>query len=124
MCGIAGILKLQTTPCSSAVLDRMRDAVSYRGPDDQGSVYFRKDGQASETMEANDCNWVLGLAHRRLSIWHITHRRCGLGTSVSGDSERNHLACAHRITSIREGTIRACEPRTRQCGRRVIKQLW
>ena len=51
MCGLVGIY-LRDEPCDPAVIDRMRDLVDYRGPDDAGSFV---DGP-------------LGLGHRRLSI--------------------------------------------------------
>jgi len=52
MCGIAGILKKDSSPVREDILIGMRDAMSHRGPDDHG-VWL--DGP-------------VGLAHRRLSI--------------------------------------------------------
>jgi asparagine synthase (glutamine-hydrolysing) len=52
MCGIAGILHFDGDPVAPAVLRRMADAVSHRGPDGQGQVI---DG-------------ACGLAHTRLAI--------------------------------------------------------
>lgn len=52
MCGIAGILKKNSSPVAPDILIAMRDSMSHRGPDDAGI-------------------WVddsVGLAHRRLSI--------------------------------------------------------
>ena len=56
MCGIAGIIAAGASapPIDSALLDRMRDLIAHRGPDDLGS-YCAPDGRA-------------GLASRRLSI--------------------------------------------------------
>src|SRR5262245_20439243 len=72
MCGIAGIVKLETTRCGAAAVDEMRDIVAYRGPDDYGSVYFRKDGTPHRTIEPDNSNWVVGLGHRRLSILDLS----------------------------------------------------
>lgn len=41
MCGIAAILKLVDVACPAGVLDRMRDEVAYRGPDNQKSELFK-----------------------------------------------------------------------------------
>ncbi len=41
MCGIAAILKLVDVACPTCVLDRMRDEVAYRGPDDQKSALLK-----------------------------------------------------------------------------------
>lgn len=51
MCGIVGVF-LTANACDSAIVDRMCDLLSHRGPDDRGSHI---DG-------------ALGLGHRRLSI--------------------------------------------------------
>jgi asparagine synthase (glutamine-hydrolysing) len=52
MCGLAGILQLDGTPVSHAVLMRMTDAVAHRGPDSEG--YY--------------VAGPLGFGHRRLAI--------------------------------------------------------
>lgn len=53
MCGIAGLVYRDAArPCPRELVDRMRDIVSYRGPDDAGTYV---DGP-------------VGLGHRRLSI--------------------------------------------------------
>lgn len=53
MCGIAGIVHTDPRkPVDPGLLDRMRDALTHRGPDDYGSRIFGN----------------LGLGHRRLSI--------------------------------------------------------
>jgi len=55
MCGICGMLQLSgRQPVSREMLDRMRDLISHRGPDDAGS-YLSTDGR-------------VGLANRRLAI--------------------------------------------------------
>jgi asparagine synthase (glutamine-hydrolysing) len=53
MCGIVGVCS-QREPVEKVLLDRMRDAMVHRGPDDAGTWY------SSDRR--------LGLAHRRLSI--------------------------------------------------------
>jgi asparagine synthase (glutamine-hydrolysing) len=52
MCGIAGILSLNSEPASPVILRRMTDAIAHRGPDGEGHYI---DG-------------VAGLGHRRLAI--------------------------------------------------------
>lgn len=52
MCGIAGILNLNTEPVSPGLLKRMTDAIAHRGPDSEG---YYIDSHA-------------GLGHRRLAI--------------------------------------------------------
>lgn len=52
MCGIVGIVRFDGRPVAADELDRMRDSVRHRGPDDQGS--FAEGG--------------VGIAMRRLSI--------------------------------------------------------
>ncbi|MBL8439887.1 MAG: asparagine synthase (glutamine-hydrolyzing) [Betaproteobacteria bacterium] len=52
MCGIAGLLHLDSSPVSSAILKAMTDAIAHRGPDGEG-----------QWAEGN-----VGLGHRRLAI--------------------------------------------------------
>lgn len=60
MCGLAGILQRKpNTESLAANIDRMRDALSHRGPDDQGSWVDREHGHVA-------------LGHRRLAIMDIS----------------------------------------------------
>ena len=68
MCGIAAILKFTETICSIDQLDRMREDVSHRGPDDSGTIIFGRSGVDWVRSTKSDMNWQVGLAHRRLSI--------------------------------------------------------
>jgi asparagine synthase (glutamine-hydrolysing) len=52
MCGIAGLIQLDGSPVSPAILQRMTDAVRHRGPDGEG-----------HWIEGN-----VGIGHRRLAI--------------------------------------------------------
>lgn len=52
MCGITGLIHLNNSPVSPAVLQRMTDAIAHRGPDGEG-----------HWIEGN-----VGLGHRRLAI--------------------------------------------------------
>jgi asparagine synthase (glutamine-hydrolysing) len=52
MCGITGLIHLDNSPVSSAVVQSMTDALIHRGPDDEG-----------QWIENN-----VGMGHRRLSI--------------------------------------------------------
>jgi len=59
MCGITGFIDYHKNSDRS-LLDRMRDAITYRGPDSAGSAFF-------ETKR-----FSLGLGHRRLSILDLS----------------------------------------------------
>ena len=72
MCGIAAILKPADFPCSGTVLDRMRDEVPYRGPDDQGSAFFRRRGAHWTEVGPSTSSWEVALGHRRLSILDLS----------------------------------------------------
>src|ERR1017187_5792926 len=52
MCGITGLINLDSAPVLPAVLKRMTDAIAHRGPDGEG-----------HWIEGN-----VGLGHRRLAI--------------------------------------------------------
>ncbi len=52
MCGIAGLIHLDSNPVSPVILQRMTDAIAHRGPDGEG-----------HWIEGN-----VGLGHRRLAI--------------------------------------------------------
>lgn len=56
MCGIAGIVQLDGSPVSPALLQRMTDAIAHRGPDGEG-----------QWIEGN-----VGLGHRRLAILDLS----------------------------------------------------
>src|SRR5262249_24920604 len=72
MCGIVAVLKSFDTPCCAAVVDRMRDEVTYRGPDDQGSMFFSQHrSEWTEVFSAGSA-WQVGLGHRRLSILDLS----------------------------------------------------
>ena len=72
MCGVAAILKSIEVACPASVLDRMRDEVRYRGPNDQGSVFLRHFGSHWDGVTPRGSDWEIGLAHRRLSILDLT----------------------------------------------------
>jgi asparagine synthase (glutamine-hydrolysing) len=71
MCGISGFLLTRDVPDASAALRRMNDAITHRGPDDEG--YFEHvtaDGQLR-----------VGLGHRRLSIIDLSTGHQPLGSA-------------------------------------------
>src|ERR671925_690064 len=72
MCGIAGILKFADVACPVAVLELMRDEVAYRGPNDQGSTFFRHWRSAWAQVPSSGSAWEVGLGHRRLSILDLS----------------------------------------------------
>jgi asparagine synthase (glutamine-hydrolysing) len=73
MCGIAAILKSINFACPDLTLTRMRDEVAYRGPDDQGNVFFKRRDTANWIeVSASGSAWEVGLAHRRLSILDLS----------------------------------------------------
>src|SRR5258708_32211342 len=62
MCGIAGLIgRIDET--NRTALKRMNDAMSHRGPDGEGFWEASPD----------DAGWGAMLAHRRLSILHLTN---------------------------------------------------
>jgi len=65
MCGICGIITYDNKPVDESQLNRMCQAIAYRGPDDQG-YYLRslKDSQGR--------NIEVGLGHNRLSVIDLT----------------------------------------------------
>ena len=72
MCGVAAILKAVDVACPAGTLDRMRDEVSYRGPDDQDSVFLTHFGCRLNVVTPQCSSWKVGLAHRRLSILDLS----------------------------------------------------
>jgi asparagine synthase (glutamine-hydrolysing) len=72
MCGVAAILKATDVNCPAVVLDQMRDEVSYRGPDDHGSVFLSRSQFGWSGVIPQEAGWQVGLAHRRLSILDLT----------------------------------------------------
>jgi asparagine synthase (glutamine-hydrolysing) len=72
MCGVAAILKFAAVACPAVVLDRMRDEVAYRGPDDQGSAFFMHCGSHWMQVPPVGSAWEVGLGHRRLSILDLS----------------------------------------------------
>src|SRR5262245_56395764 len=72
MCGIAAILKQKETPVFASTLDCLRDEVSHRGPDDQGSAFFARSASGWVEVSSPQTEWQVGLAHRRLSILDLT----------------------------------------------------
>ena len=72
MCGVAAILKARDITCPAGTLDRMRDEVSYRGPDDRGSTFLSRSSTGWAEVMPQQSAWRVGLAHRRLSILDLT----------------------------------------------------
>ncbi len=59
MCGIIGFIDYHKNS-NKSLLDRMRDTITYRGPDSAGSAFFERE------------HFSLGLGHRRLSILDLS----------------------------------------------------
>lgn len=77
MCGICGIVTIGDGPrVDGALLDKMRDTIAHRGPDDAGS-WLSPDG-------------CVGLANRRLAI---------IDLSPAGHQPMSNEACAERSRS-------------------------
>lgn len=72
MCGIAALLKSKAIACPASVVDRMRDEVAYRGPDDKGSVFLVSGGSGWAEVPPSGSGWQVGLGHRRLSILDLS----------------------------------------------------
>lgn len=69
MCGIAGIIDLRGR-LEESVLGRFTDAVAHRGPDDRGLALFAGDPGLSLVPAGG--GGILGLGHRRLSIFDLS----------------------------------------------------
>ena len=82
MCGIHGLIHLDGSPVSPAVLSRMGQVTSHRGPDDEG---LHVDGNA-------------GIAMRRLSIIDLS----GGHQPISSADEQLWLVCNGEIYNYRE----------------------
>lgn len=61
MCGICGKLNVDGSPIDPALIKRMNDALSHRGPDDEG-IYIEPSSPGGHTSAS------VGLGHKRLSI--------------------------------------------------------
>ena len=83
MCGIAGIIHLDSAPVSPPVLQRMTDALRHRGPDGEG-----------QWIEGN-----VGIGHRRLAIIDLS--AAGHQPMVSAD-HRYVLSYNGEIYNFRE----------------------
>lgn len=70
MCGIAGVINLSGEPIDRAVLDRMTDMLTHRGPDGRGVF-----------LDQN-----VGLGHRRLSILDLTEAGAQPMSSPDGNA--------------------------------------
>lgn len=78
MCGIAGIVRLDSAPVDAAGLHRMAALQTHRGPDGQGFAAFPRDHTAlprlwrepAQVPVLGDC--PVGLAFRRLAILDLT----------------------------------------------------
>ncbi len=86
MCGIVGVVDYGGE-ISEALLQRMRDAIDYRGPDSAGSRIVSREGYA------------IGLGHRRLSILDLSD----LG---SQPMRYEHLTIVHNGEVYNFGQIR------------------
>ncbi|MGD9035583.1 MAG: asparagine synthase (glutamine-hydrolyzing) [Syntrophobacterales bacterium] len=101
MCGIAGIITLNSQPVETQAIKRMCDTIAHRGPDDAGYTFFRlsenKLGEGGYWCEFADAefkhinehlpvfggdyfkeetskhHFSVGLGHRRLAIIDLTH---------------------------------------------------
>jgi asparagine synthase (glutamine-hydrolysing) len=90
MCGIAGIVGLNGEAIDPAVLQRMNDMQSHRGPDGAGFVLgWVESGSFQHTFLRHTAAWdaraavCLGLGHRRLAILDLSDR--GLQPMASPD---------------------------------------
>ena len=65
MCGIAGLVHFDGRPVDDTILREMCDALTHRGPDDEGRMTWPADGMGARGRAA------AGLGNRRLSIIDI-----------------------------------------------------
>lgn len=88
MCGIAGILNLNGKPIDLTTLANMTGIIKHRGPDDNGIVLFDPKYSSSqngikelktkklkiEEIKDRHSNYIVGLAHARLSIIDLSEQ--------------------------------------------------
>ena len=79
MCGIAGIISLSVAGIDPAVLQRMNNLQSHRGPDGEGYLFgYRQPAGFEHTFVSNTAHLPpgaaaqIGLAHRRLAILDLS----------------------------------------------------
>ena len=75
MCGIAGFIRKERA--EKSLLKEMGSAIQYRGPDDHG-----------EFLEPYNSDYLIGLAHRRLSILDLSP--LGHQPMFSDDKKNRH----------------------------------
>jgi len=68
MCGIAGLIKRRDLSYPSAVLYRMLDEITHRGPDDLGSAWFTHESNSIYQCSPELGDWEIGIGTRRLAI--------------------------------------------------------
>jgi asparagine synthase (glutamine-hydrolysing) len=72
MCGITGYLSFKGSEIKRPTLEAMTDAISHRGPDDQGCLLYDKSSGGFAVFRKEDASQLqkgqVGLGHRRLSI--------------------------------------------------------
>jgi len=72
MCGITGYLSFKGSEINRPTLESMTDAISHRGPDDQGCLLYEKSSGGLAVFRKEDASELqkgqVGLGHRRLSI--------------------------------------------------------
>lgn len=73
MCGLAGIISSNGHFLSKEAVREMADAISHRGPDGEGYLWWRegRPAKVTETADFDDDASVV-LAHRRLAILDVT----------------------------------------------------
>ncbi|MGH2496286.1 MAG: asparagine synthetase B family protein, partial [Ktedonobacteraceae bacterium] len=72
MCGIVGILKDFNACVPAGTLASMTTEISYRGPDDEGTMLFYNHDERWEPGNGEQTNWQVALGSRRLSILDLS----------------------------------------------------
>ena len=85
MCGIAGIINLDSSPVEGSIINEMTDAIAHRGPDGRG-IFI-------------DGNIALG--HRRLSILDTSERGAQPMTSKNNNWTIAFNGCIYNFKELR-----------------------
>lgn len=152
MCGIAGIVSLQSRPVPTDVVKRMCDTIAHRGPDDAGYAFFRtgirnlgEGGSWEEFVDpqfrhVNEHLPVFGgqyfrdvmpatpfsvaLGHRRLSIIDLSHYGHQPMASSDGRYWISYNGEVYNFPELREELIAAGYHFRSRSDTEVILHLW
>jgi asparagine synthase (glutamine-hydrolysing) len=111
MCGIVGIVSRSGQPVDLALLERMRDTMVHRGPDDAG--LWRRDGAGN-----------VALGHRRLSIVDLSPSGRAPMANEDGTVQVTFNGEIYNHGDLRERLERSGHRFRSRCDTEVLVHLW